>query len=80
MRTNRVSDLRSGGPRSVARRQRWRTRPTLMALEDRQLLSTFPVTSTADPVTLTPGTLRYAIAQADAATSPNEAPPQTDEI
>ena len=51
-----------------------------MALEDRQLLSTFPVTSTADPVTLTPGTLRYAVAQANAATSPNEAPPQTDEM
>ncbi len=68
---NRMSDLRSGRPRAVARRQRWRTRPTLMALEDRQLLSTFPVTSTADPATLTPGTLRYAVAQANAATSPS---------
>ena len=68
---NRVSDLRSGRPRAVARRQRWQTRPTLMALENRQLLSTFPVTSTADPATLTPGTLRYAVAQANAATSPS---------
>jgi hypothetical protein len=42
-----------------------------MALEERRLLATFPVTSTADPATLTPGTLRYAVAQANAATTPS---------
>ncbi len=45
--------------------------PALLPLEERQLLSTFPVTSTADPATLTAGTLRYAIAEANAATSPS---------
>ena len=34
---------------AAERRQRRRLRPTLMALEDRRLLSTFSVTSTADP-------------------------------
>src|SRR5262249_41979506 len=60
-------------------RKRWRRtiearrrlRPAIVTLEDRRLLSTFPVTSAADPATLTPGTLRWAIAQANAATSPS---------
>ena len=30
------------------KRRRWRMQPTLLALEERQLLSTFPVTSVAD--------------------------------
>ena len=41
-------------------------RPVLVVLEDRRLLSTFNVTSTADDGT---GTLRWAIAQANSATS-----------
>ena len=45
-------------------------RPTLLTLEDRRLLSTFPVTSTGDDVNTT-GTLRWAVAQADAASSPS---------
>ena len=53
------------------RRWRWRMRPTVMTLEDRRLLSTFQVQSTADPATLTPGTLRWAVEQANAATSPS---------
>jgi hypothetical protein len=53
-------------------RDRHRLRPVLLALEDRRLLSTFTVNSTADsapasdPAT---GTLRWAIEQADAAKS-----------
>jgi hypothetical protein len=46
-------------------------RPTVMTLEDRRLLSTFQVSSAADPATLTPGTLRWAVEQANAATSPS---------
>src|SRR3954451_13203410 len=45
------------------RRQHRRLRPTLLALEDRQLLSTFTVTSTLDDGTA--GTLRYEIGQAN---------------
>ena len=41
----------------------------LPRLEDRRLLSTFPVTSTADDGS--PGTLRWAVAGADADTSPS---------
>ena len=39
MRRNRLSDPRSRRPGTVERRQRWRMRPTLMALESRRLLS-----------------------------------------
>jgi len=42
--------------------------PTLMALEDRRLLSTFTVTSVADTLTggvPTTGTLRWAIVHAN---------------
>jgi hypothetical protein len=51
--------------------RRRRLRPTLLALEERTLLSTFAVTNnTVDNVTTT-GTLRWAIAQANAATTPS---------
>ena len=40
-----------------------------MALEDRRLLSTFTVTSTADDGST--GTLRWAVAQANSDTSPS---------
>jgi parallel beta-helix repeat protein len=47
--------------------ERQRLRPVLLALEDRVLLSSFDVTSTADDGST--GTLRWAIAQANAASS-----------
>ncbi len=47
--------------------QRRRLRPTVMVLEDRHMLSTFQVTSTYDNGST--GTLRWAVAQANAATS-----------
>ena len=57
------------------RRAGQRLKPILNQLEDRQLLSTFPVTSTADTLdgsgNPTSGTLRRAVEQADAATSPS---------
>ncbi len=58
---------RSAGRRTAEARQRnrWRMRPTLLALEDRQLLSTFTVTDTSDNPSDT-GSLRYAIDQANA--------------
>ena len=46
-------------------RKRWQRRPTVQALEDRQLLSTFTVTDTSDNPSDT-GSLRYAIDQANA--------------
>ena len=55
-------------------RGRNRLKPGLLVLEDRRLLSTFDVTSTLDTVTNgTPltGTLRWAVGQADLATSPS---------
>ena len=48
--------------------QRRRARPTLMALEDRKLLSTFTVTNTADSGT---GSLPYEIGLANANTGAN---------
>jgi len=52
-----------------------RLKPELLLLEDRRLLSTFPVTSTADTLDSnnnpTSGTLRWAVEQADAATTPS---------
>ena len=73
MKYNLASHPRRDGRGTVEsrKRRRWRMQPTLLALEERQLLSTFPVTSTADPATLTAGTLRWAVAQAKAATSPS---------
>ena len=54
---------------------RHRLRPELLFLEDRRLLATFTVTSTADTLDSnnnpTVGTLRWAVQQADVATSPS---------
>ncbi len=50
------------------RGDRHRLRPGLLELEERRLLATFPVTSTADDNS--PGTLRYEINEANAATGP----------
>ena len=67
---NRV-EVKSGRWRwrgTVAARTR-RLRPSIMALEGRTLLSTFTVTSTDDSAPAgnpTPGTLRWAVQQADA--------------
>jgi hypothetical protein len=59
---------RGRGRGTVAARTR-RLRPSIMALEGRTLLSTFTVTSTDDSAPAdnpTPGTLRWAVQQADA--------------
>ena len=45
---NGASDQRRSGRGTVEGRQRRRLRPTLLALEDRRLLSTFTVTNTLD--------------------------------
>ncbi len=65
MRTNRVSHPRSRTPGTVARRQRWRVRPTLMALEDRRLLSTIAVNNPTDTPVVGKIDLRQAIALAN---------------
>ena len=44
--SSRGNDQRKGGRGRVEARQRWRMRPTVLALEDRRMLSTFTVTST----------------------------------
>ena len=62
---NKARDQRRGGRRTVEARQRRRTMPTLLALEDRRLLSTFTVTSTLDNGSI--GTLRWAVGQANSA-------------
>ena len=57
-----------------ARRHRHRLRPALQELEGRRLPATFTVTSTADTLTKqqpTSGTLRWAVEQAESATSPS---------
>ena len=72
MLSNRLSHPRSKRPATGARRQRWRLQPTLLALEARALLSTFQVTNNAVDDVNTTGTLRWAIAQANAATSPSD--------
>ena len=59
---------RSAGHRRSRRLTR-RLTPEVLSLEHRRLLSTFDVTSTADDGST--GTLRWAIAQANAATSPS---------
>ncbi len=59
---------------AVSRAKRFRRTPELVALEDRRLLSTFTVTSTADTVTNgvpASGTLRWAVEQADQAGGAN---------
>jgi hypothetical protein len=70
MKFNLASDPRRGGRARVAarKRRRWRLQPTLLVLEDRRLLSAFPVTNNAVDDVNTTGTLRWAIAQANAAT------------
>ena len=65
MRHIEVRDQRRGGRGTVEARKRRRMRPTLMALEDRRLLSTFTVTSTLDDGSA--GTLRWAVGQANSA-------------
>ncbi len=62
---NQARDQRRGGRGTVEARKRRRMRPTLMALEDRRLLSTFTVTSTLDNGSV--GTLRWAVGQANSA-------------
>ena len=69
-------DQRRSGRGSVAGRERKRRRlqPTLLALEDLRLLSTFTVTSPTDSAPASSpdaNTLRWAVEQANAATSPS---------
>ena len=59
-----AKDWRRGGNRLAGERRRTRLRPTLIALEDRQLLSTFTVTNTLDDGSV--GSLRYEIGLANA--------------
>src|SRR5262249_25206201 len=63
------------GPRvRLHRGDRHRLRPEMMPLEDRRLLATFKVNSTADTLTAgvpTQGTLRWAIDQANATAGDN---------
>ena len=65
MSNNLARDQRRGGRGMVEARQRRRMRPTVLALEDRRLLSTFTVTSTLDNGSA--GTLRWAVGQANSA-------------
>ena len=65
MRRNRVSDPRSRRPGTVEPRQRRRMRPTLMALEDRRLLSTIVVNNPTDTPVVGQIDLRQAIALAN---------------
>src|SRR6516164_2476129 len=71
MKYNLASDPRRGGRATVEarKRRRWRLQPTLLALEDRRLLSTFTVNSTGDTGTGSGlvGDLRYCITQANSA-------------
>ena len=74
MNCNETTEVRRGGcgTAEVRKRQRLRTQPTLLALEDRRLLATFTVTSAADSAPAgSPAahTLRWAVEQANAATS-----------
>ena len=67
-----ANDLRRGGLRAVEPRKRWRVQPAILALEERRLLSTFTVTSAADTASAASpdvNTLRWAVEQADAATT-----------
>lgn len=71
MRRNPGSDTQSRKPGAVEARRRRRLRPTLMALEDRRLLSTWTVNGTGDSASgsgsgLT-GDLRYCINGANSA-------------
>ena len=73
-----AAGLMSGSRPAVAvQRDRGRNRlkPDLLVLEDRRLLATFPVTSTGDTLDSnndpTTGTLRWAVEQANLATTPS---------
>jgi hypothetical protein len=68
-RTVTVPSPIAGADRRSPGRDHHRYRPALLALEDRRLLSTFLVTSTADNDDT--GTLRSAVAAADSAASPS---------
>ena len=65
MRRNRVSDPQSRRLESVVPRQRRRMRPTLMALEDRRLLSTIVVNNPTDTPVVGQIDLRQAIGLAN---------------
>src|SRR6516225_4444722 len=71
MRSNLASDPRRGGRGTAAarKRRRWRLQPTVLALENRRLLSTFTVNSTGDTGSGSGlvGDLRYCITQANSA-------------
>ena len=58
-----TTDHRKRGRGTFEGRQRLRMRPTLLALEDRRLLTTFTVNSTLDDGS--DGTLRWAVGQAN---------------
>src|SRR5271166_4107103 len=66
MSRNGAFDQRGGGRRAVEARQRRRMRPTLMALEDRRLLSTIVVNNPTDTPVMGQIDLRQAIVQANA--------------
>jgi fibronectin-binding autotransporter adhesin len=69
MRFHLARDWRRDGRGTAAGRNRWRLRPTLLALEDRRLLSTFTVNNTGDNGSGSGlvGDLRYCITQANSA-------------
>ena len=56
---------------AAKRKKRQPFLPEGLGLERRMMPSTYSVTSTTDPSTITPGTLRWAIEQANSATSPS---------
>ena len=62
---NPSKDLRRGGRGTVAGWKWWRMRPTLLALEDRSLLSTIVVNNPTDTPVAGQTDLRQAIAQAN---------------
>ena len=70
---SRLGRRRGSAPR-VGRNDPRTLRPVLIQLENRRLLSTFAVTSTADTASASspaPNTLRWAVEQANLATSPS---------
>src|SRR5271165_6847877 len=65
MNHNEVRDQRSGGRGTVEARKQRRMRPTLVALEDRTLLSTIVVNNPTDTPVIGETDLRQAIVQAN---------------
>ena len=59
------------GRKMSRRKKSQQFQPDFHDLERRMMPATFTVTSTTDPPTLTSGTLRWAVEQADAATTPS---------